>query len=153
MRNRMHGNISFLLMWLKVSLINCKNIDGILDTLLNWTIQDAMGLLGVPSDLEMIVYVSKQFALLYERVIAWALYFKALHTDDVFKQLLQLLYELPKSMLARINDFVNRMYMEITNLPDVDDNIKREIKLSCVLDEANTDAINEEMERLYKLLC
>lgn len=43
--------------------------------------------------------------------------------------------------------------MEITNLPDVEDNVKREIKLSCVLDEANTDAINAEIERLYKLLC
>lgn len=146
-------NSTELLDDISIKLNEIIKLNGILDTLLNWTIQDAIGLPGVPSDLEMIVYVSKQFALLYERVIAWALYFKALHTDDVFKQLLQLLYELPESMLVRIDDFVDRMYMEITNLPDVEDNIKREIKLSCVLDEANTDAINEEMERLYKLLC
>lgn len=146
-------NSTELLDDISIKLNEIIKLNGILDTLLNRTIQDAIGLPGVPSDLEMMVYVSKQFALLYERVIAWALYFKALHTDDVFKQLLQLLYELPESMLARIDDFVDRMYMEITNLPDVEDNIKREIKLSCVLDEANTDAINEEMERLYKLLC
>ena len=146
-------NSTELLDDISIKLNEIIKLNGILDTLLNRTLQDAIGLPGVPSDLEMMVYVSKQFALLYERVIAWALYFKALHTDDVFKQLLQLLYELPESMLARIDDFVDRMYMEITNLPDAEDNIKREIKLSCVLDEANTDAINEEMERLYKLLC
>lgn len=138
---------------ISVKLHEIVKMNGILDTLLNSTIQDAIGLPGVPSDLEMMVYVSKQLAFLYERVVEWALYFKTLHTDDVFNELLQLLYELPKSMLAQIDDFVDRMYMEITNLPDVECEVKREINLSCVLDEANTEAISVEIERLYKLSC
>ncbi len=38
-------------------------------------------------------------------------------------------------------------------MPDIEDDIKREIKLSCVIDETNTGTINEEIERLHELLC
>ena len=99
------------------------------------------------------VYVSKQLALLYERIVTWALYFKTIHTNEVFKQLRELLYELPKSMFTQIDNFVDRLYIEITNLPDIEDDVKREIKLSCVLDEANTEAITDEIKRLHELLC
>ncbi|WP_302625868.1 DUF4062 domain-containing protein [uncultured Eubacterium sp.] len=136
-----------------VKLNEIVKLNGILCTLLNSAIQDAIGEAGVPSDLEMIVYVSKQFASLYERIVAWALYFKTIHTNEVFKQLLKLLYELPKSLLTQMDNFVNRLYVEIANLPDIEDDVRREIKLSCVLDEANTRAINEEIERLHELLC
>lgn len=136
-----------------VKLNEIIELSGILGILLNSAIQDAIGEAGVPSDLEMIVYVSKQFASLYERIVAWALYFKTIHTDEVFQQLLKLLYELPKSILIQMDNFVNRLYIEITNLPDIEDDVKHEIKLSCVLDEANTGVINEEIERLYELLC
>jgi len=136
-----------------VKLSEIIKLSEILGTLLNVAIQDAIGEPGVSSDLDMIVYVSKQFASFYERIIAWALYFKTLHTDKVFQQLLKLLYELPESMLAQMDNFVDRLYREIISIPDVEDNIKREIKLSCVLDKANTNAINAEIERLYKLLC
>ena len=136
-----------------VKLNEIVELNGILGTLLNSTIQDAIGEAGTPSDLEMMVYVSKQFALLYERVVAWALYFKTIYTDEVFTQLLKLLYELPKSMLTQMDNFVDRLYAEITNLPDIEDGVKREIKLTCVLDEANTGEINEEIERLHELLC
>lgn len=146
-------NSTELLDDISIKLNEIMKLNGILEKLLNSAIQDAIGLPGEPSDLEMMVYVSKQFALLYERVVAWSLYFKTLQTDQIFKNLLQLLYELPKSMLAQMDDFVDKMYMEITKLPDVEDDIKREIKLSCVLDEANTADINAEIERLYDLLC
>ena len=138
---------------ISVKMQEILELSDIFNTLLNSTIQDAIGAMGKPSDLEMIVYVSKQFAFLYKRVIEWGLYFKALYTDKVFKKLLQLLYELPKSILAKMDDFVDRMYTEITSIPDINDNIERKIVLSCVLDEANTDAINEEIERLRKKLC
>lgn len=136
-----------------VKLNEIVELNGILSTLLNSAIQDAIGEVGVPSDLEMMVYISKQFAALYERIVAWALYFKTIHTDEMFRKLLKLLYELPKSILDQMDSFVDRLYIEITNLPDIEDNIERKIKLSCVLDEANTVAINKEIERLYELLC
>ena len=135
-----------------VKLNELAQLNGILVTLLNSTIQDAIGEAGIPSDLELIVYVSKQLALLYKRIVAWALYFKTIHTDEVFKRLLKLLYELPKSILIQMDNFVNKLYSEITNLLDIEDGVTRKIELSCVLDEANTGAIDKEMERLYKLL-
>lgn len=135
-----------------VKLKELKKLCGLLELLLNSAIQDAIGEPGDPSDLEMMVYVSKQFAFLYERVIAWALYFKSLHTDEVFRQLIQMLYELPQSILVQMDDFVNKMYMEIISIPDVADHVQRKIKLSCILDIANIDAINAEIERLFELL-
>lgn len=124
----------------------------ILDLLLNTVIQDAIGAPGIPSDLEMMIYVSKQLASIYERLIGWALYFKSLHVDKEFTLLLHLLYELPISALKAIDDFVNRFYQEITSIPDVDDKVKREINLTCTLDVSNTDEISAEIERLTALL-
>ena len=124
----------------------------IMGIVLNTAVQDAIGEPGVPSDLEMIIYVSKQLAFIYERLIGWALYFKSLHVDEEFIYLLQLLYELPKSALDGIDNFVNRLYNEITSIPDVYDNVERNICLTCTLDKSNTDEINAEIERLILLL-
>ena len=137
---------------ISVKLNEILRLSEILSTLLNSAIQDAIGAPGVPCDLEMIVYISKQFASIYERMVEWALYFKALRVDEIFEHLLQLLYELPKSMLAKMDDFVDKMYNEITGIPDVEDDIERRIILSCVFDEANTDDINAEIKRLRDLL-
>lgn len=127
-------------------------LTNVLGLLVNTAIQDAIGEPGVPSDLEMMIYVSKKLASIYERLIGWALYFKALHVDEVFSHLLHLLYELPKSTLDKIDDFVNRFYTEIINIPDVDDKDKRNISLTCTLDESNTDEISAEIKRLTVLL-
>ncbi|WP_227055660.1 hypothetical protein [[Clostridium] hylemonae] len=138
---------------ISIKLKEIMKLNGILEKLLNSAIQEAIGLPGEPADLEKMVYASKQFASLYERIVAWALYFKTLQTDEIFKNLLQLLYELPKTMFTQMDDFVDKIYTEITKLPDVKDDVKREIKLSCVLDEANIADINSEIERLYGVLC
>lgn len=128
-----------------------KLID-IFDIIINTAVQDAIGAPGVPSDLEMIIYVSKRFASIYERIIGWALYFKSLHVDEEFIHLIQLLYELPKSALDEMDNFANRLYSEITSIPDVYDNVERNICLTCTLDKSNTDEINAEIERLILLL-
>lgn len=120
--------------------------------IINTTVQDAIGAPGVPSDLEMIIYVSKRFASIYERIIGWALYFKSLHVDEEFIHLIQLLYELPKLALDEMDNFVNRLYSEITSIPNVYDNVERNICLTCTLDKSNTDEINAEIERLILLL-
>lgn len=127
-------------------------LTNVLEVLMNTTIQDAIGAPGVPSDLEMMIYVSKQLASIYERLIGWALYFKSLYVDEEFAHLIHLLYEFPKSALDTIDDFVNRLYVEIINLPDVYDEVERNISLTCSLDESNTDEINAEITRLTVLL-
>lgn len=137
---------------ISIKLDELLGLTSILEILLNSTIQDAIGASGEASDIELIVYVSKQFAALYERIVAWALYFKTVHTDKIFNYLLSLLYDLPKSILTQLDDFVDRLYREITTLPDVEDNIEHEIKVTCILDEANTKKINEEIKRLSILL-
>lgn len=127
-------------------------LTNVLEVLVNTAIQDAIGAPGVPSDLEMMIYVSKQLASIYERLIGWALYFKSLYVDEEFAHLLHLLYELPKSALDTIDDFVNRLYVEIISLPDVDDEVEHNISLTCTLDESNTDEINAEITRLTIML-
>ena len=124
----------------------------ILGVLINKTIQEAIGEPGVPSDLEMMIYTAKRLAATYERLIGWALYFKSLHVDEMFETLLNLLYEFPQSALHAIDEFVEDLYNQITSIPDIEDDIERNIKLHIVLDESNTDEINAEVARLTALL-
>lgn len=128
-----------------------KLID-ILSILINKTIHDAIGDPGVPSDLEMMIYTSKRLAATYERLVGWALYFKSLHADEVFANLLDLLYDLPKSALGSIDDFVENLFQQITSIPDVEDHVERNIQLNITLDNSNLDEINKEIIRLTTLL-
>ena len=134
-----------------IKMNEIKTIVDDLSILLNKVIGDAIGEPGVPSDLEMILYTSRQLASKYERLVDWALYFKTLHTDENYNRLLELLYEMPKSALDSIDDFVKKLYEEITSIPDKDDGKKRNISLTCKIDIANQDAIMEEINRLTVL--
>lgn len=128
-----------------------KFID-ILGVLINSAIQEAIGEPGVPSDLEMMIYTSKRLAAIYERLVGWSLYFKAIHADDMFNKLLDLLYELPKSALNSIDGFVEKLFDQITSIPDLDDKVQRKVDLHIVLDEANSAEISAEIERITVLL-
>ena len=67
-------------------------LTGLLGVLINCVIHDALGEPGTSSDLEMIVYVCKKFASIYERLIEWSLYLKTLQVNSNFDHLLELLY-------------------------------------------------------------
>ena len=123
-------------------------ITDMLSTLLNTTLQDAIGAPGVSSDLELMVYSSKRLAYLYRRLVSWSLYFKSLQVYDVFIKLIDLLYDMPKTALSEIEDFVDTFYKEVTSLPDVDDSAERTIKITCSLSTSNTEEINEEIANL-----
>lgn len=120
----------------------------VLGTLINKTIHEAIGESGVPSDLEMMLYTSKRLAATYERLVGWSLYFKSLYADEMFDTLINLLYDLPKSALKSIDDFVDEFYKQITDIPDVEDNVERSIKLNITLDNSNMDEINSEIVKL-----
>lgn len=136
-------------------LEKCNEITKLVDVLgvfVNTTIQEAIGEPGVPSDLEMMIYTAKRLAALYRRLVGWSLYFKSLHADEMFDNLLKLLYDLPKSALMSLDAFVNDFYDQITSIPDVDDRIHRKIACKITLDESNTSEINEEIQRISMLL-
>lgn len=124
----------------------------IFDVLINTAIHEAIAEPGVPSDLEMMIYTSKRIAALYERLVSWSLYFKALHADDLFTPLLNLLYEFPKQALNALDQFVDEMYDQITSLPDVDDGVARKINLHVTLDSSNLDEVNAEIARIQVLI-
>ena len=128
------------------------NINEMLGTLLNKTFQDAIGEPGVPSDLELMIYSSKRLTYLYKRLVSWSLYFKSLEVDNVFSKLLGLLYDMPKTALKEIEEFVETYYEKVMSLPDVDDGGNHKINVVCTLTAANTEKINEEMENLYMKL-
>lgn len=129
-----------------------SKITDMLNTLINHTIGDAMGKPGEASDLEMIIYVSKTLAFQYKRLISWSLYFKSLSVDERFIRLANLLHETPIYIMTKLDEFVNNLYKEITNIPDIHDGVERHISLSCVLDIGNTNEVNNEIKRLSKTL-
>ena len=123
-----------------------------LGVLFNKVIQEAIAAPGTPSDLEMMVYSAKRMAFIYERLVGWALYFKSILADERFDKLLGLLYEMPKSALRSIDDFVDELHKKFALLPDTDDGVQRDIAINCVLDESNLPEINEEIQRVGELL-
>lgn len=127
-------------------------ITDMLKTLVNHTMQDAIGKPGEASDLEMMIYTSKTLAMQYKRLISWSLYYKSIKVDDVFQRLIDLLHETPISVLTRLDEFVDDFYKKITELLDVDDGKERNLTLQCVLDVGNTDVVNEELLNLSKIL-
>ena len=122
-----------------------------LGILINYVMNDAIGESGVPSDLEMMLYASKQVASIYDRIIGWALYFKSLHADIQYSRLIELLYKFPASVLQSIDDFVSDYYDQTTCLPDEYDGKKREIKTLCSLSTTGITEINNEIHRLITL--
>lgn len=124
----------------------------IIAVVVNQTFQDAIGQPGEPSNLEMMIYACKRFAALYERLAGWSLYFKSIHADDIFAPLLELLSKYPDSALKTMEDFVLKLYNEITAIPAIEDTVDRKIDLVFSLDESNTAEINAEIERLIPIL-
>lgn len=150
--NTVHVGRKELLDNLSEKLDEISGIVELLGVLINSVIPEAIGDPGVPSNLDMMVYASKQCAELYRRLIEWGLYFKALHTDEMFAKLLQLMYELPGYVMKQIDEFVNKTYSDIISLPDINDGIERRISAKCVLNIANMDEINRELARLQSVL-
>lgn len=150
--NPVHLGREELLDNLSEKLAEILGLVELLGVLINSVIPEAIGDPGVPSNLDMMVYASKQCAELYRRLIEWGLYFKALHTDEMFSQLLQLMYELPGYVMKQIDEFINKTYNDIISIPDVNDGIERHITAKCVLDIANMDEINRELARLPSVM-
>lgn len=117
----------------------------ILGIIINDILKEAMGKPGEASDLEMIIYTAKRFASMYERMVTWSLYFKTINIDDSCNRLLELLYELPKTSLKQIDEFVEDLYCQITSLPDKDDGADRKIDLNCKLDGFDSDELINEL--------
>lgn len=150
--NTVHLERKELLDNLSEKISEISRLVELLGVLINSVIPEAIGDPGVPSNLDMMVYASKQCAELYKRLIEWGLYFKALHTDEMFAKLLQLMYELPGYVMKQIDEFINKTYNDIISIPDVNDGIERHITAKCVLDIANMDEINRELARLASVM-
>ena len=125
---------------------------GNLGIVINTTIQDAIAAPGEPSDLELMIYTAKWLAEIYRKLLGWSLYFKTIRVDNVFDHLLELVYAFPQSALHSIDDFVNRLYTEITGIPNVADGIEKTISLKLTLDGSNSEEIQNEIKRLTNIL-
>ena len=123
-----------------------------LGIVINTTIQDAIAAPGEPSDLELMMYTAKWLAEIYRKLLGWSLYFKTIRVDNVFDHLLELFYAFPQSALNSIDDFVNRLYTEITGIPNVADGIEKTISLKLSLDGSNSEEIQNEIKRLTNIL-
>lgn len=123
-------------------------LSDMLMTLINKTSQDAIGDPGVPSNLDMMIYVSKQIATIYKRIIEWGLFFKSIQADSIFDNLLLLLSELSQYLMDQIDVFVNNVYVQFTEIPDVKGDNEYNISINCVLGEGNLPEITKEIERI-----
>ena len=75
-----------------------------LSVLINSTINDALHS-DENLDLEMLIYTSRRIASMYIKLVDWSLYFKSIKADEIFSNILNMLYILPKTILTEINNF------------------------------------------------
>lgn len=119
-----------------------------INIIFNNAIKDAFGDEDVSSNLEMMLYVSKQLADIYKKLVNWSLYFKSIITDEVFSKLLDLLYKAPQSVLEELEQFVDKFYHSVTSIPNVDDGVDRNLNFKCELRINNINEIMKELKRL-----
>lgn len=122
----------------------------ILKSLLENAYQDAIDELEESDDLKMTLYVAKSIINIYERIIDWALYFKTLSVDEELLSLVNLLYKMPNQTLNDIENFISEVNNKFFSLPDIDDGKEYNIKISCTLNDPNTQEINDEIDRIRR---
>lgn len=140
-----------LLNFISVKFDEIQSIIGMLSVLINSTISDALHS-DDNLDLEMLIYTSKRIASMYIKLVDWSLYFRSINADDIFSNILNMLYVLPKTILSEIDNFVDEIYNIMLSIPDIEDDIGRKINITCNISIGNTEEISKEIVYLSNIL-
>ena len=141
-----------LLNYISEKFDEIQSIIDMLSVLINSTISDALHS-DENLDLDMLVYTSKRIAAMYVKLVDWSLYFKSIKADEIFSNILNMLYILPKTILVEIDSFVDKIYNTMISIPDIEDDIERKINIICNISIGNAyDEISKEILHLSNIL-
>jgi len=138
--------------WLKLKIEELEPFAKFASVLINTALPKALGPPGEPSDIEEIVYICKQLAEVYRRILEWTIEFRRTKVIDEFDHLIELTAQMSHNVIKEIEAFPNdcsqqlddaeRRYME-TGKPQ---SVHVTLKLTC----PDLNEFDNEVRRLKK---
>lgn len=86
-----------------------------LTTLINETLQEALGAPGEPGNPEFIIYVAEKFVEAYKSALEWTIHVRKTSVPDECEKLISLVADLCKNIINEIEEFSQSMSRELNN--------------------------------------
>lgn len=129
-------------------------ICSLITSLINKELPEAIGLLGIPADLDRLIYVSKKVGEQYRAFLEWTLDCRRVNVDPEFRKLTDLSSNFSRNAIREIEQFSQELQREITAaLADgTPDGKPRTISLTLKLTVPDSTDFDNELDRLTREL-
>ncbi|HCM0916311.1 TPA: DUF4062 domain-containing protein [Vibrio parahaemolyticus] len=139
--------------WIKVHNNEMLKLVKLATILVNDAAVKSFGEPGEEGDYRKIQHVCQRLLEVYEQIINWKLSFTTLDVNEDFESILKVLSGFADDPLAKIEQFVNRVSVEIPkaieSIGHTDDHVT--LDFTFVLESPDVDSFNRELEKIGKL--
>lgn len=139
--------------WITVHNNEMLKLIGLTTTLVNEAAMKSFGEPGEEGDYRKIQYVCQRLLEVYEQIINWKLSFTTLDVNGDFEPILKVLSGFADDPLAKIEQFVNRVSVEIPKALESIGHSDEHVTLdfTFVLESPDVDSFNRELEKISRL--
>ncbi|MDC5813092.1 DUF4062 domain-containing protein [Vibrio europaeus] len=139
--------------WITVHNNEMLKLIRLTTTLVNEAAIKSFGEPGEAGDYRKIQHVSQRLLEVYEQMINWKLSFTTLDVIEDFEPILEVLSSFADDPLVKIEQFVNRVYVEIPKALESIEHSDEHVTLdfTFVLESPDIDSFNRELEKIGKL--
>lgn len=139
--------------WITVHNNEMLKLIRLTTTLVNEAAMKSFGELGEEGDYRKIQYVCQRLLEVYEQIINWKLSFTTLDVNGDFEPILEVLSGFADDPLAKIEQFVNRVSVEIPKALESIGHSDEHVTLdfTFVLESPDVDSFNRELEKIGRL--
>ncbi|CDU15447.1 DUF4062 domain-containing protein [Vibrio coralliirubri] len=139
--------------WITVRNNEMLKLIRLTTTLVNEAAMKSIGEPGEEGDYRKIQHVCQRLLEVYEQIINWKLSFTTLDVNEDFEPILEVLSGFANDPLTKIEQFVNRVYIEIPkaleNIEHSDEHVT--LDFTFVLESPDVDSFNRELENIGRL--
>ncbi|ENM5855923.1 DUF4062 domain-containing protein [Vibrio mimicus] len=139
--------------WIKVHNNEMLKLVKLATILVNDAAVKSFGEPGEEGDYRKIQHVCQRLLEVYEQIINWKLSFTTLDVNEDFESILKVLSGFADDPLAKIEQFVNRVSVEIPkaieSIGHTDEHVT--LDFTFVLESPDVDSFNRELEKIGKL--
>ncbi|MCG6480992.1 DUF4062 domain-containing protein [Vibrio parahaemolyticus] len=139
--------------WITVHNNEMLKLIRLTTTLVNEAAMKSFGEPGEEGDYRKIQYVCQRLLEVYEQIINWKLSFTTLDVNGDFEPILKVLSGFADDPLAKIEQFVNRVSVEIPKALESIGHSDEHVTLdfTFVLESPDVDSFNRELEKISRL--
>ncbi|EGR0209201.1 DUF4062 domain-containing protein [Vibrio vulnificus] len=139
--------------WITVHSNEMLKLIRLTTTLVNEAAMKSFGEPGEEGDYRKIQHVCQRLLEVYEQIINWKLSFTTLDVNEDFEPILKVLSGFADDPLAKIEQFINRVSVEIPkaleSIGHSDEHVT--LNFTFVLESPDVDSFNRELEKIGRL--